>query len=113
MNSLLDELPQIEPSEAFDLRVHALVAAEPAKQSWWSWLNVSPRAVFAAVALMLAIGWISTLPPERPAIDSQDLPVVESSDYDVISSFAPLADLSQAPAPDDDSDSGANTTQPM
>jgi anti-sigma factor RsiW len=36
VSGLLDELPMITPSPAFDARVHALVAAEPAKQSWWA-----------------------------------------------------------------------------
>ena len=48
VSGLLDELPVIEPSPAFDARVHALVAAEPVKQSWWAWLRVSPRVAFAA-----------------------------------------------------------------
>ena len=112
VSSLLDELPQIEPSEAFDLRVHALVAAEPVKQSWWAWLNVSPRAAVAAATLLLAMVWIGTRPDSHSVIAEQDLPVVENADYDVISSFAPLSDLSQAP---DDEDVGepANTTQQM
>ena len=42
VNSLLDELPQIEPSAAFDVRVRARIAAEPVKQPWWSWLGTSP-----------------------------------------------------------------------
>jgi len=45
---LLDELPMIEPSAAFDVRVNARVAAEPAKQSWWAWFTPSPRVAFAA-----------------------------------------------------------------
>src|SRR5260370_28035078 len=53
VNVLLDELPMIEPSEAFDLRVHALVAAEPAKQSWWAWFAPSPREAVAASMLLL------------------------------------------------------------
>src|ERR1700740_1026663 len=36
VNVLLDELPRIEPSAAFDVRMQARVAAEPAKQSWWA-----------------------------------------------------------------------------
>jgi anti-sigma factor RsiW len=112
VNSLLDELPQIEPSEAFDLRVHARVAAEPVKRSWWSWAAFSPRVAFAAVMLLLATVWIGTRPFEPPAIAEQDLPVVENADYDVISSFAPLSDLSQAPDDEDVGDS-TNTTQPM
>ena len=84
VHSLLDELPQIEPSAAFDLRVHALVAAEPAKLGWWSWLTVSPRAAVAAAMLLLATVWIGTRKDHRSVIAEQDLPVVENADYDVI-----------------------------
>ncbi len=49
VNVLLDELPMIEPSAAFDFRMQARVAAEPAKQSWWAWLTPSPRIAFAAL----------------------------------------------------------------
>jgi len=114
VNVLLDELPMIEPSPAFDIRVHARVAAEPAKQSWWSWFTLSPRIAFAASMLMLATVWLGTRPVERPVIAEQDLPVVESADYDVISTFSPLVDLSQA-SPDDDenNDSGAGVSQLM
>jgi len=111
VSDLLDELPMIEPSPAFDARVHARVAAEPAKQSWWVVFLPSPRVAFAASMLLLASVWLASRPPEHPVIAEQDLPVVESADYDVISSFAPLSDLSQA-APDDD-DSDANTSQQM
>jgi len=106
VSSLLDELPQIEPSEAFDLRVHALVAAEPAKRSWWSSLFVSPRVVFAAAMLLLATVWIGSRPESHVAVAEQDAPVVENADYDVISNFAPLSDLSQAADDDDPGDSG-------
>ena len=96
VSDLLDELPVIEPSPAFDVRVRALIAAEPVKQSWWAWLNVSPIE-------------------QRQVIAEQDLPVVENADYDVISSFAPLADLSQAPTDEDngDANSNDNTSQQM
>jgi anti-sigma factor RsiW len=109
VNSLLDELPQIEPSEAFDLRVHARVAAEPVRRSWWSWAALSPRVALAAAMLLLATVWIGTRPVNNPVIAEQDLPVVENADYDVISSFAPLSDLSQAP---DDEDAGDPTNVP-
>ncbi|HKV63802.1 MAG TPA: zf-HC2 domain-containing protein [Candidatus Acidoferrum sp.] len=108
VNVLLDELPMIEPSAAFDIRVHARVAAEPAKQSWWAWFTPSPRIALAASMLLLATVWLGSRPVEHPAIPEQDLPVVNSADYEVISSFAPLADLSQAASDDDDaSDSNA------
>src|ERR1700740_3518890 len=59
---LLDELPQIEPSAAFDARVRARVAAEPVKQSWWAAFAPSPRAALAASMLLLAAIWIETPP---------------------------------------------------
>src|SRR3954452_1870034 len=69
VSGLLDELPQIEPSEAFDLRVHARVAAEPAKKSWWAWYAPSPRVAFAASMLLLATVWLGSRQssaPDRP-----------------------------------------------
>ncbi len=102
---LLDELPMIEPSEAFDLRVHARVAAEPAKQSWWAWSMPAPRVAFAAAMLAVAMAWVGSRMPNNDLsagdIDkiNQNLPVLEN--YDVISDFSPLSDLSQQ-APDDD-----------
>jgi anti-sigma factor RsiW len=107
VSGLIDELPQIEPSEAFDLRVCARVAAEPAKRSWWAWYVPSPRVAFAASALLLAIVWFGSRPtkvlnPNMGSnvtnIDPNDLPVLEN--YEVISSFEPLADLPPV-APDD------------
>jgi anti-sigma factor RsiW len=112
VNVLLDELPMIEPSAAFDIRMHARMAAEPAKQGWWAWFVPSPRIAFAASLLLLATVWLGSRPAEHPAIAEQDLPVVNSADYDVISSFAPLADLSQA-ASDDDDASDSNASQQM
>jgi anti-sigma factor RsiW len=112
VNVLLDELPMIEPSAAFDIRMQARVAAEPAKQGWWAWFMPAPRVAFAAAMLLLATVWMGSRPFEPPAIAEQDLPVVNSADYDVISSFAPLADLSQA-ASDDDDASDSNASQQM
>ncbi len=109
VNVLLDELPMIEPSAAFDLRVHARVAAEPAKQSWWGWFAPAPRAAFAAAMLALAIAWLGSRPADTNLnagdIDkiNQNLPVLEN--YDVISDFSPLSDLSQQAPDDDPSDS--------
>ena len=111
VSSLLDELPVIEPSGAFNARVHALVAAEPRKRSWFAWLTPAPRIAFVASMLLLATVWLGSRPVDHPPIAEQDLPVVESSDYDVISSFSPLSDLSQAPADEDTNDS--DTPQKM
>jgi anti-sigma factor RsiW len=94
VTGLLDELPQIEPSAAFDARVHARVAAEPVKQSWWAWFTPSPRVVFAASLLLVAMLWIGTHSnSNQPAIAQEDMPVLEN--YDVLSNFEPLTELPQ------------------
>ena len=94
VSGLLDELPVIEPSLAFDLRVHARVAAEPAKRSWWAWFAPSPRVVFAASMLLLAMFWIGTRQSTQVAqIPQDDMTVLEN--YDVISNFEPLTELPQ------------------
>ena len=108
VNNLLDELPMIEPSPAFDLRVHALVAAEPPKQSWWVWLTPSPRVALAATMLLLAmvfVGKYTQVNSQQVAQD--DIPVLEN--YDVISNFEPLNDLPQ-PVQVDDSGQQQNST---
>jgi anti-sigma factor RsiW len=100
VSGLLDELPVIEPSSAFDLRIHARVAAEPVKQSWWAWFTPSPRVAFAASLLLLASVWIgmhSTNNP--PPISQDDMTVLEN--YDVLSNFEPLTELPQPAQVDD------------
>jgi anti-sigma factor RsiW len=102
VGSLLEELPQIEPSPAFDVRVHARVAAEPTGRSWLRWLVPSPRVAFAASLLLLATIWVgwrqqrNAMNPDNLSPDAQyqliqDLPVLE--DYDVLSNFEPLSEL--------------------
>src|SRR5438105_5339861 len=56
VSGLLDELPMIEPSPAFDARVRARVAAEPVKRNWWAWLAPAPRVAFAAAMVVASIG---------------------------------------------------------
>ncbi len=105
---LLDELPLIEPSPEFDMRVHARVAAEPAaKAKWWAWMHFSPRIAFAASMLLLMTLWLGyrTGAPPTPSIPNddqammQDLPVLE--DHDVLQNFEPLKDLPPGPEDDD------------
>ena len=115
VTSLLDEVPQIEPSPAFDVRVRARVAAEPVKQGWWAWFTPSPRVAFAASLLLLATVWIGSRPTDRTltAADeaqiNQDLPVLEN--YDVLSDFGALTDLPQPVQPDDTGDSNPDQNQ--
>lgn len=108
VNDLLDELPMIEPSPAFDLRVHALVAAEPPRQNWWAWLTPSPRVALAASMLLLAIVFVGKYTQvNSPQVAQDDIPVLEN--YDVISNFEPLTDLPQ-PVQVDDSGQQQNST---
>ena len=106
VNELLGELPMIEPSAAFDVRVRARVAAEPVKQNWWAWITPSPRIAFAASMLLLASVWVgyqsqtsSPLPFTQDEADAsmmQDISVME--DHDTLANFEPLKAL---PAPVD------------
>jgi anti-sigma factor RsiW len=92
VHALLDELPMIEPSAAFDVRVRARVAAEPAKQSWWVAFLPAPRVALAAAMLLLAMVWIGMRPGNsQPQIAQDDIPVLEN--YDVLSNFEPLTEL--------------------
>ena len=99
VSGLLDELPAIEPSPAFDVRVYARVSAEPVKRSWWASFAPAPRVAFAASMLLLATIWLGSRPSDTPlsATDieniNQNMSVLEN--YDVISDFAPLSELPQ------------------
>ena len=114
VTGLLDELPMIEPSAAFDIRLQARVAAEPAKKSWWAWLAPSPRVAFAASMLLLATVWIGSRPTDRsgngaPVNEAQvvsDLPVLEN--FDVLSNFEPLTDLPDPVQNDDANQQDSN-----
>src|SRR5882724_2068796 len=100
VSDLLGELPMVEPTPAFDVRVQARMAAEPVKQSWWAWMRPSPRIAFAASMLLLAMLWVRydahppTLPispEEADASMMQDISVME--DHDTLANFEPLKEL--------------------
>jgi anti-sigma factor RsiW len=101
VNDLLGELPMVEPSPAFDVRVRARVAAEPVKRGWWAWMRPSPRIAFAASMLLLAMLWIGYRtqpvaplpinPEEADASMMQDISVME--DHDTLANFEPLKEL--------------------
>jgi anti-sigma factor RsiW len=112
----LDDLPAISPSPSFDASLHARIAAEPARHSFWNWMP-SPRLVLAVTALLAMSVWLSSMPRVRtnPSVASQpgkeipaaqvsaesdfgmirDLPVLEN--YDVISKFDALSELPVPP----------------
>jgi anti-sigma factor RsiW len=107
---VLDELPAISPSPAFDSQVRARVATEPRHRGLWIWLVPTPRFAFAVSALLLVSVWLSSFQPARlpvrtPVQNSEaefgmikDLPVLE--DYDVLADFEALSELpAQPPVP--------------
>jgi anti-sigma factor RsiW len=120
VTSLLEEVPQIEPSSAFDVRVRARVAAEPVKQGWWAWFTPSPRVAFAASLLLLATVWMgyeskTQLPFENPKeADAQMMEEMQVlDDQDVISNFDPLKDLPQPVQPEDQTNQTGQPNQTM
>ena len=101
---VLDELPAVHPSPAFDARLRARLAAEP-RPSFWRGLVPRPRLVLAVLTLLLLATWISSLPPavpNPPAVARteeefrmiKDLGVLEN--YDVLANFEALSELPQA-----------------
>lgn len=109
LSGVLDELPAVEVSPAFDARLRVRIAAEPARKSLWTRLVPSPRLAFAATLLLALSVWIASLPPSPPpnrpvAANTEaefkmikDLSVLE--DYDVLSNFEALSELPPQPAP--------------
>jgi anti-sigma factor RsiW len=119
VSDLLGELPMVEPTPAFDVRVRARVAAEPVKQGRWAWMRPSPRITFAASMLLLAMLWIGyrkeavaplpISPEEASAGLMQDISVME--DHDTLANFEPLKEL--PPPVDVTADSADDNDQQM
>ena len=109
---VMDELPVLSPSPAFDASLRARIAAEPARGGFWDWLP-SPRLAFATTALVAVSVWMVSMPqvtPNGAAIEAKisrvsvesdfrmirDLPVLEN--YDLLSKFDALSELPDSPA---------------
>jgi anti-sigma factor RsiW len=114
--TVLDEVPMIEPSAAFDARVRQRIASEP-ERGWFARLVPQPRLAFS-VALLVALSvWLAGRPVDRPAsfanAPSEEeqfqmidhLGVLENFDVltksDVLSELPPRATQEQAPAHDE------------
>ncbi|MCL6482047.1 MAG: zf-HC2 domain-containing protein [Firmicutes bacterium] len=109
---VLDEVPAIEPSPAFDARLRERIAAAP-QPSPWSWLAPAPRVLAAFAAMVLLAVWLSwqspapepearTIEPGRSEQEFtmiRDLQVLE--DYDVLANFEALEVLPVASDSDD------------
>jgi anti-sigma factor RsiW len=101
--SALGDVPTISPSPAFDASLRARLAAEPARQSFWSWLP-SPRLAFAMIVLIAVSAWVSSMPqathdqamPSLIGNEAEfqmisDLPELEN--YELLSKFDVLSEL--------------------
>lgn len=106
---VLDELPQVAPSPAFDAAVRARVAQEP-RAGMWAWLVPSPRMAFALAAMLVLSVWLTSMPEQRQASPNElavahgseaeftvikNLPVLEN--YDVLSNFDALSEIPVQP----------------
>jgi anti-sigma factor RsiW len=101
--SMLNEVPVVEPSQAFEARLRARIAAEPQRQSWWTSVAAmmpSPRLALAVALLAVFSLWQGSRPvavtePAAPVSSDaefrmiQDLPVLEN--YDVLTSLDALS----------------------
>jgi anti-sigma factor RsiW len=101
--TMLNEVPVVEPSQAFEARLRARIAAEPQRQSFWAGIAAmmpSPRLALAVALLAVFSMWQSSRPvavndPVAPTSSDaefrmiQDLPVLEN--YDVLTSLDALA----------------------
>jgi anti-sigma factor RsiW len=101
--TMLNEVPVVEPSQAFEARLRARMAAEPQRQSFWAGIAAmmpSPRLALAVALLAVFSMWQSSRPvavndsvaPTSSDAEFrmiQDLPVLEN--YDVLTSLDALA----------------------
>jgi len=106
--SVMEEMPAIEPSFAFDARVRQRVAAEPARK-WFEWMIPQPRlALSAALLAVLAVWMVKTAPvnqrvaPTSASIQQEDFNAIKNLDvlenYDVVTSMDALSELAPANA---------------
>ena len=97
---VLDEMPVIEPSVAFNARLREKIAAEP-RQSWFWWFAPSPRLAFSLAMLLALSVWMGKFQPADNTVATtqseqdfhaiKDLGVLEN--YDVLKSFDALSEL--------------------
>jgi anti-sigma factor RsiW len=113
LSSVLDELPAVEPSFAFDARVRLRVAAE-AERGWFARIVPQPRLALSAAMLMLLSVWVVKMQPYKTGTTGATVPVTEAAaqaedfnaikdlgvleNYDVLTKFDALAETPAAPA---------------
>ena len=109
--SVLNEMPVVEPSLAFDARLRQRIAAEPQRQ-WFQWLLPAPRLAFALAMLLALSVWMGKFQQSdnsaASAQSEQDFHVIKDlgvlENYDVLKGFDALSELpvsTQPPAQTD------------
>lgn len=114
--TVLDEVPLVEPSAAFDAKVRERIASEP-QRSWFARMVPQPRLAFSVALLAVLTVWIASRPQERtspfataPTEEEQfqmidHLGVLENFDVltksDVLSELPPRAQPEQVPTQDE------------
>lgn len=104
VHNVLEELPQLAPSAAFDAAVRQRISEEPRRAGFWAWLVPSPRMAIAVAALVVLSVWLNSRPTSsqraEPVLPQnseaefkmiKNLPVLE--DYDVLANFDALTEL--------------------
>jgi predicted anti-sigma-YlaC factor YlaD len=107
--AVMDEVPGIEPSFAFDSKVRQRIAAEP-RPRWFRWLVPQPRIAFSMALLAGLSIWMAKMPPNdlNSAGKGQDFEAIKDlgvlENYDVLTKFDVLDELptggdAQVPSP--------------
>jgi anti-sigma factor RsiW len=100
---VLEEVPAVDPSFAFDARVRQRIAAEP-RRRWFEMFIPQPRLALSAALLIALTAWVVKTPMTHPGSATtaattqqedfnaiKDLGVLEN--YDVLTKFDALSEL--------------------
>ena len=110
--AVMDEVPVIEPSFAFDAKVRQRIAAEP-RPRWFRWLVPQPRIAFSMALLAALSIWMAKMPPGdlNSTSKTQDFEAIKDlgvlENYDVLTKFDVLDEL-----PTNDIEGNAPQPQP-
>ena len=107
---MMDEMPVIEPSFGFDVRMRQRVAAEPARK-WFEWIVPQPRLALSAALLAVVAVWMVKTSPVNTHFEAttasaqqEDFNAIKNLDvlenYDVVTTMDALSELAPVATPD-------------
>ncbi len=108
--TVLDELPLLEPSFGFDVRVRERIAAEP-RRRWFPAFLPQPRLAFSAALLLAMAIFVAKLPlsnraapPAASPVQQGDFNAIQNlgvlENYDIVTNIDALSELAPAASPD-------------